>query len=57
MEWAKQLGVFITIKFNDLDIAGKFGVGGITSDKYQIANLTHEKKSIEISELINLHHL
>jgi hypothetical protein len=34
MEWAKQLGVFITIKFNDLDIAGKFGVGGITSDKY-----------------------
>ena len=34
MEWAKQLGVFITIKFNDLDIADKFGVGGITSDKY-----------------------
>jgi len=34
MEWAKQLGEFVTIKFNDLEIAGKFGVDGITSGKF-----------------------
>lgn len=34
MEWAKQLGEFVTIKFNDLEIAGKFGVDGITGGKF-----------------------
>ena len=34
MEWAKQLGEFVTIKFNGLEIAGKFGVDGITSGKF-----------------------
>ena len=34
MDWAKQLGEFVTIKFNDLEIAGKFGVDGITSGKF-----------------------
>jgi hypothetical protein len=34
MAWAKQLGEFVTIKFNDLEIAGKFGVDGITGGKF-----------------------
>lgn len=34
MEWAKQLGEFVIIKFNGLEIAGKFGVDGITSGKF-----------------------
>jgi len=34
MAWAKNLGEFVTIKFNDLEIAGKFGVDGITSGKF-----------------------
>jgi hypothetical protein len=34
MEWAKQLGEFVTIKHNNLEIAGKFGVDGITSGKF-----------------------
>lgn len=34
MEWAKQLGEFVTIKFNDLEIAGKFGVDGISDGKF-----------------------
>lgn len=34
MEWAKQLGEFVTIKFNDLEIAGKFGVDGISGGKF-----------------------
>ena len=34
MEWAKQLGEFVTIKFNDLEIAGKFGVDSITGGKF-----------------------
>ena len=34
MAWAKELGEFVTIKFNDLEIAGKFGVDGITSGKF-----------------------
>jgi hypothetical protein len=33
MEWAKYLGEFVTIKFNGLEIVGKFGVDGITSGK------------------------
>jgi hypothetical protein len=34
MAWAKQLGEFVTIKLNDLEIAGKFGVDGITGGKF-----------------------
>ena len=34
MGWAKQLGEFVTLKFNDLEIVGKFGVDGITSGKF-----------------------
>ena len=34
MQWAKELGEFVTIKFNDLEIAGKFGADGITSGKF-----------------------
>ena len=34
MAWAKELGEFVTIKFNDLEIAGKFGADGITSGKF-----------------------
>lgn len=34
MAWAKELGEFVTIKFNDLEIAGMFGADGITSGKF-----------------------
>jgi len=34
MAWAKELGEFVTIKFNDLEIAGKFGADGIASGKF-----------------------
>ena len=34
MAWAKQLGEFVTIKFNGLEVAGKFGVDGITGGKF-----------------------
>jgi hypothetical protein len=34
MEWAKQLDEFVTIKFNDLEIAGKFGVDSISDGKF-----------------------
>ena len=34
MEWAKHLGEFVTIQFNGLEIAGKFGADGITSGKF-----------------------
>jgi len=34
MAWAKELGEFVTIKFNGLEIAGKFGADGITSGKF-----------------------
>jgi hypothetical protein len=34
MEWAKQLGEFVTINFNDIEIAGKFGADGIANGKF-----------------------
>ena len=34
MAWAKEMGEFVTIKFNGLEIAGKFGADGITSGKF-----------------------
>jgi len=33
MAWAKELGEFVTIKFNGLEVAGKFGVDGISDGK------------------------
>lgn len=33
MEWAKGISEFVTIECNGLEIAGKFGVDGITSGK------------------------
>lgn len=34
MQWAKDLGEFVTIKFNGLEIEGKFGADEITSGKF-----------------------
>ncbi|HAT39840.1 MAG TPA: hypothetical protein DCW35_08360 [Polynucleobacter sp.] len=34
MAWAKKLGEFVTIQFNGLEIAGKFGADGITAGKF-----------------------
>jgi hypothetical protein len=44
MEWAKKLGEFVTIKFNDLEIAGKFGVDGISGGKFSNGELYTWKK-------------
>ena len=44
MEWAKQLGEFVTIKFNGLEIAGKFGVDSITNSKFPNGELYTWKK-------------
>jgi len=33
MAWAKELGEFVTIQFNGLEIAGKFGANGVTDGK------------------------
>jgi hypothetical protein len=33
MAWAKELGEFVTIQFNGLEIAGKFGADGVTDGK------------------------
>ena len=29
MAWAKELGEFVTIQFDDIEVAGKFGADGI----------------------------
>lgn len=34
MLWAKELGEFVTIQFNGLQIAGKFGADGIIDGKF-----------------------
>ena len=44
MQWAKELGEFVTIKFNGLEIAGKFGVDGVTSGKLSNGELYTWKK-------------
>lgn len=55
MEWAKQLGEFVTIKFNDLEIAGKFGVDGITSGKFPNGEpYTWKKRRRSQSTLISI---
>jgi hypothetical protein len=34
MAWAKELGKFVTIQFNDLEVVGKFGADGINDGKF-----------------------
>ncbi len=34
MAWAKELGEFVTIKFDDMEVAGKFGADGIIDGKF-----------------------
>ncbi len=31
--WANELGEFVTIKFDDMEVAGKFGADGIIDGK------------------------
>ena len=33
MAWAKELGEFVTIQFDDMEAAGKFGADGIIDGK------------------------
>jgi hypothetical protein len=33
MAWAKELGEFVTIQFDDMEVAGKFGADGIIDGK------------------------
>ena len=33
MIWAKELGEFVRIEFNGMELVGKFGVDGITNGK------------------------
>lgn len=32
--WAKELGAFVTIQFNGMEVAGKFGADGIIDGKF-----------------------
>ena len=32
--WAKQLGEFVTIQFNGMEVVGKFGADGILNGKF-----------------------
>lgn len=34
MAWAKELGEFVTIQFDDMEVAGKFGADGIIDGKF-----------------------
>ncbi len=33
MAWAKELGEFVTIQFDEMEVAGKFGADGIIDGK------------------------
>ena len=33
MAWAKELGEFVTIQFDDMEVMGKFGADGIINGK------------------------
>ncbi|CAN1520455.1 hypothetical protein MCEREM21_01105 [Burkholderiaceae bacterium] len=33
MAWAKELGEFVTIQFDGMEVAGKFGADGIVDGK------------------------
>ncbi|MCX7235498.1 MAG: hypothetical protein NT110_00385 [Burkholderiales bacterium] len=34
MAWAKELGEFVTIQFNGMEVSGKFGADGIIDGKF-----------------------
>ena len=34
MAWAKEMGRFVTIQFNGLEVVGKFGADGISDGKF-----------------------
>jgi hypothetical protein len=34
MAWAKELGEFVTIQFNGVEVVGKFGADGIVDGKF-----------------------
>jgi sugar phosphate isomerase/epimerase len=34
MSWAKELGEFVTIQFDGMEVAGKFGADGIIDGKF-----------------------
>lgn len=34
MAWAKELGEFVTIQFDGMEVVGKFGVDGILDGKF-----------------------
>ena len=34
MAWAKELGEFVTIQFDEMEVAGKFGADGIIDGKF-----------------------
>lgn len=44
MAWAKALGEFVTIQFNELEIAGKFGADGILDGKFPNGEIYTWKK-------------
>ncbi len=56
MEWAKQLSEFVTIQFNGLEIAGKFGVDGITGGKFPNGEPYTWKKRRRHQKTDDFHH-
>jgi len=36
MDWAKELGEFVTIKINGIELVGKFGADSIVNGKCQM---------------------
>jgi hypothetical protein len=44
MAWAKELGEFVTIQFNGIEVVGKFGADGIVGGKFPDGNTYTWKK-------------
>ena len=44
MAWAKELGEFVTIQFNGIEVVGKFGADGIVDGKFPDGNAYTWKK-------------
>lgn len=44
MAWAKELGEFVTIQFNGIEVVGKFGADGIVDGKFPDGNTYTWKK-------------
>ena len=44
MIWAKELGEFVRIEFNGMELVGKFGVDGISNGKLSNGDLYTWKK-------------